>query len=548
MRKHFISIGSVIIAAVICVSCGHKQQEEPAQEPTAMQQKVEAFADYELTADLSQLTDNERQILSIFIDVAEIMDDLFWQQAFGDKSLLDTITDEWTKQYANINYGVWDRLDDWKPFVTNWQERKPGAQFYPADMTKEEFEAFDDANKTSLYTMIVRNDEGKLQSVWYKDYFKTQLDKACALMQKAADLAEDEGLKTYLTERIKAFQTDDYFASDIAWMNMKNSNIDFVVGPVENYEDQLFGHKAAYEAFILLKDTEASKNLAKFITMLPALQTELPCDPKYKQEVPGTESDLNVYDVLYYAGDCNAGSKTIAINLPNDERVHLQKGTRRLQLRNAMQAKFDKILMPIANTVMDENQIKNVKFDAFFWNVTFHEVAHGLGIKNTVTGKGAVREVLQVQYSNWEEAKADILGLYMVQKLIEKGEITNITVEDAYTTFIAGLFRSIRFGSADAHGQANMMCFNFFEKEGAFVRGNNGKYHVDLEKAKTAMANWAALILKVEGEGDLDYATNYNKENSKISNTLAADLETIANSNIPVDIKMIQGKKSLNLK
>lgn len=548
MRKHFISIGSVIIAAVICVSCGHKQQEEPAQEPTAMQQKVEAFADYELTADLSQLTDNERQILSIFIDVAEIMDDLFWQQAFGDKSLLDTITDEWTKQYANINYGVWDRLDDWKPFVPNWQERKPGAQFYPADMTKEEFEAFDDANKTSLYTMIVRNDEGKLQSVWYKDYFKTQLDKACALMQKAADLAEDEGLKTYLTERIKAFQTDDYFASDIAWMNMKNSNIDFVVGPVENYEDQLFGHKAAYEAFILLKDTEASKNLAKFITMLPALQTELPCDPKYKQEVPGTESDLNVYDVLYYAGDCNAGSKTIAINLPNDERVHLQKGTRRLQLRNAMQAKFDKILMPIANTVMDENQIKNVKFDAFFWNVTFHEVAHGLGIKNTVTGKGAVREVLQVQYSNWEEAKADILGLYMVQKLIEKGEITNITVEDAYTTFIAGLFRSIRFGSADAHGQANMMCFNFFEKEGAFVRGNNGKYHVDLEKAKTAMANWAALILKVEGEGDLDYATNYNKENSKISNTLAADLETIANSNIPVDIKMIQGKKSLNLK
>ncbi len=329
---------------------------------------------------------------------------------------------------------------------------------------------------------------------------------------------------------------------------MKNSNIDFVVGPVENYEDQLYGHKAAYEAFVLLKDAEASKNLAKFISMLPALQTELPCDPKYKKEVPGTESDLNVYDALYYAGDCNSGSKTIAINLPNDERVHLEKGTRRLQLRNAMQAKFDKILMPIANILIDEEQIQNIKFDAFLWNVTFHEVAHGLGIKNTVTGKGAVREALQVQYSNWEEAKADILGLYMVQKLIEKGEITNITVEEAYTTFIAGLFRSVRFGSADAHGQANMMCFNFFEKEGAFIRGNNGKYHVDIDKAKMAMANWAALILKVEGEGDLDYATSYNKENSIISNTLAADLETIANSNIPVDINFIQGKKSLKLK
>ncbi|MBP5413472.1 MAG: Zn-dependent hydrolase [Bacteroidales bacterium] len=548
MRKYFISISSMIMVIALCMSCGHKQQEEVTEEASDMQKKVEAFADYELTADLSQLTDNERQILSIFIDIADIMDDLFWQQAFGDKSVLDTITDEWTKRYVAINYGVWDRLDNWKPFVANWPERAPGAQFYPADITKEEFEAFADTNKNSLYTMIVRNQEGKLQSVWYKDYFKTQLDKVCELMQKAADLAEDEGLKNYLTERIKAFQTDDYFSSDTAWMNMKNSNIDFVVGPVENYEDQLYGHKAAYEAFVLLKDAEASKNLAKFISMLPALQTELPCDPKYKKEVPGTESDLNVYDALYYAGDCNSGSKTIAINLPNDERVHLEKGTRRLQLRNAMQAKFDKILMPIANILIDEEQIQNIKFDAFFWNVTFHEVAHGLGIKNTVTGKGAVREALQVQYSNWEEAKADILGLYMVQKLIEKGEITNITVEEAYTTFIAGLFRSVRFGSADAHGQANMMCFNFFEKEGAFIRGNNGKYHVDIDKAKMAMANWAALILKVEGEGDLDYATSYNKENSIISNTLAADLETIANSNIPVDINFIQGKKSLKLK
>ncbi|MBO4582234.1 MAG: Zn-dependent hydrolase [Bacteroidales bacterium] len=548
MRKYFISISSMIMAVVLCLSCSHKQQEEVAEEASDMQKKVEAFADYELTADLSQLTENERQILSIFIDIADIMDNLYWQQAFGDKSVLDTITDEWTKRYVGINYGVWDRLDNWKPFVANWPERAPGAQFYPADMTKEEFEAFADTNKNSLYTMIVRNQEGKLQSVWYKDYFKTQLDKVCELMQKAADLAEDEGLKNYLTERIKAFQTDDYFSSDTAWMNMKNSNIDFVVGPIENYEDQLYGHKAAYEAFILLKDAEASKNLAKFISMLPALQTELPCDPKYKKEVPGTESDLNVYDALYYAGDCNSGSKTIAINLPNDERVHLEKGTRRLQLRNAMQAKFDKILMPIANILIDEEQIQNIKFDAFFWNVTFHEVAHGLGIKNTVTGKGAVREALQVQYSNWEEAKADILGLYMVQKLIEKGEITNITVEEAYTTFIAGLFRSVRFGSADAHGQANMMCFNFFEKEGAFIRGNNGKYHVDIDKAKMAMANWAALILKVEGEGDLNYATSYNKENSIISNTLAADLETIANSNIPVDINFIQGKKSLKLK
>ncbi len=268
---------------------------------------------------------------------------------------------------------------------------------------------------------------------------------------------------------------------------------------------------------------------------------------KYKKEVPGTDSDLNVYDAVYYAGDCNSGSKTIAINLPNDERVHLKKGSRRLQLKNAMKAKFDNIMLPIADLLVDESQLANVKFDAFFSNVMFHEVAHGLGIKNTVTNKGTVRNALSDQYSAWEEAKADILGLFMVEKLVEQGEVTDCTIEDAYITFIAGTLRSVRFGAASAHGKANMMAYNFLEAKGAFTRTEAGKYLIDVEKSKTAAREWAALILKVEGDGDYDFAKQYLTENIIIKPALQADLDKISGASIPRDIRFEQGTSVLGL-
>ena len=547
MKKLVFGMVMISGAVALSVSCsGNKEKTE--QKKSEMQQKVEEFAVVELKTDLSHFSDKQRQMIAVFIDIADIMNELFWQQSFGDKSILDTISDEWTKKFAIINYGPWERLNNLKPFVSGYGEKPLGSQFYPADMTKAEFEKLVDSNKTSLYTVLVRDEKGGLKSVWYKDYYKKQIDKVCELMQKAIDLAEDAGLKKYLELRLEAFKTDDYFASDMAWMDMKESLIDFVVGPIENYEDALFGYKAAYEAFILVKDVQWSNDLAKFTKMLPALQKELPCDPKYKKEVPGTESDLNVYDAVYYAGDCNSGSKTIAINLPNDERVQLAKGARRLQLKNAMKAKFDKILVPIGELILEKEQHKNLKFEAFFWNVTFHEVAHGLGIKNTITGKGSVRQALQAQYSAWEEAKADILGLFMVETLIGRGEITNITVEQAYTTFIAGILRSVRFGASSAHGQANMMCYNYFEEKGAFTRNEDGNYHIDIEKAKQAMKGWAALIIQVEGNGDLSVATAYKEKNGGVNEKLQGDLDKINNAGIPRDIDFIQGKETLGLK
>ena len=539
----------VTFACMACTGCKKKAAEAPQQPESPCKAMVEEYAWFDLTSDLvAGLSENEKQLIPIFVRISEIMDDLFWKQTFGDKSLLDTISDEYAKEFAMIQYGPWNRLDANKPFVSGYGEKRLGCCYYPDDITAEEYEAFENADKGSLYTVLRRDDEGKLKSVWYHEEYAAEIGEVCRLLDSAAQLAEDPGMKKYLTERKKAFETDDYLASDLAWMDMKNGRLDFVVGPIENYDDNLNNAKASYEAFIVLKDVERSKELAKFVGMLPGLQKELPCDPKYKTFKPGTSSDMNVYDAVYYAGDCNAGSKTIAINLPNDDRVQAKKGTRRLQLRNAMQAKFEKIMMPIGKLIFDEEALQHLKFDAFFWNVTFHEVAHGLGIKETVNGKGSVDEAMKTQRSNWEEAKADILGLFLVCRLIEKGEITNITEEDAITTYIAGLFRSVRFGAGEAHGIANAMCFNYMYAQGAFTRDENGVYHIDYAKAKAAMESWAGVILATQGEGDFRFAEKFAKENGVIKPEMQQDIDRINNSGVPRDIRFREGLEVLGLK
>ena len=540
MRKKMINLSASLLGvatvASTLFSCSTQQQESP------MKAKVEEYAQVELKSDLvNNLNDKEKELVKIFFQVGEITDDLFWQQTFGDKSQLDTITDSYAKEFAMIHYGAWDRLDNNKPFLAGYGEKPAVCNYYPHDITAEEFDAFEDANKNSWYTVIRRNEDGSLKSVWYHEAYAEEIGRICALLEKAVTLAEDPGLENYLEKRIEAFKTDDYLESDLAWMDMKDSKIDFVTGPIESYDDKFQETKASYESFILLKDEARSKDLAKFVAMLPALQKELPCAPEYMTFVPGTSSDLNVYDAVYYAGDCNAGSKTIAINLPNDERVHALKGTRRLQLRNSMKAKFDKILMPIGQLIVTPEQQKYLNFDAFFWNVTFHEVAHGLGVKQTINTNESVDAVMGTEKTSWEEAKADILGLFMVTKLIEMGEITNITAEDAIATYIAGILRSVRFGAASSHGKANMMCFNYMEKAGAFSRDAKGQYVIDFGKAKEAMNGWAALILQTQGDGNVEFATKYRAENGGITPALQADLDKINGAGIPRDITFIQG-------
>ena len=517
-------------AAIAVAACGQTYESD-------LKEKVESYAVVEVSSPLyDALSENDKKIVGLFRQAAEIMDGLFWKQTFGDKSEMEALTDEYAKAYAMINYGPWDHLDNNAPFIEGYGEKPLGCQYYPQDMTMEEWDAFQDPDKLSLYTVIRRDENGALKTVWYRDEYKEELEKVCTLLEEAAALTENEGMRTYLTERVKAFSTDDYLASDLAWMDMKDCNMDLVIGPIENYDDHLFEAKAAYECFILLKDEVRSANLAKYVALLPTLQTMLPCPAEYKTFVPGTSSDLNVYDAIYYAGDCNAGSKTIAINLPNDERVHAAKGARRLQLYNSMMAKFDKIMAPIGEILVTPEQQKYLRADAFFWNVTFHEVAHGLGVKQTVNGKGTVDEAMGSEKTPWEEAKADILGLFMVSSLIDMGEITDITKEESIATFIAGIVRSVRFGHASSHGKANMMCYNYMEEHGAFSRDAEGRYVIDFEKAPEVINGWAALILETQATGNFEFAQKYAAQHADITEALAADIAKVNGAGIPRDI------------
>ncbi len=512
------------------------------------------YATVKLEADLSSLSENQKKMLGHLIEAAKLMDQTFWREAYGNQnSFLSAQKNKGLRKFARINYGPWDRLNDNAIFIEGSRKKPAGANFYPADMTKDEFEKHiadnpkDEANFRSLYTIIKRNSDGRLYSLGYKAAFGFLTRKAAAHLDEAAKLAEDDGFKSYLTARAKALRTDNYQPSDMLWMDMKTNKIDCVIGPIETYEDQLFGYKAAHECYVLIKDMEWSKRLSKYAAMLPKLQEGLPVEDKYKKERPGLNSDLNAYDVVYYAGDCNAGSKTIAINLPNDEEVQLAKGSRRLQLKNAMQAKFDTILVPLAGSLIVEDQRKHITFNAFFSNTMFHEVAHGLGIKNTITGKGTVRDALRETSSALEEGKADILGLYMIDTLLDSGELTEGERMDYYVTFMSSIFRSVRFGASSAHGKANMIRFNFFKEREAFTRGDDGLYRINPDQLKKAATELTQVLLKLQGEGDYAAAAKFIENNAFVGSTLKADLERLEAEGIPVDIVFEQGAKVLGL-
>jgi hypothetical protein len=522
-----------------------KKAKDSLEEYVAM--RLPIYERVKLTTNLNELTISERKVLPYLIQAAKIMDDLYWQQAYPQRdSLLNTIKDEKTKEFIWINYGPWDRLNGDKPFVNGIGAKTETGTFYPSGMSKEALEKSDVKDKYGLYS-VIRSEMGKLISVPYHVIYAEELQKASNLLKQAALLTDDASFKKYLNLRADALVTDNYTASDYAWLDMKTNGLDVIIGPIENYEDKLFNARAAFEAYVLVKDKVWSKRLSKYVSMLPELQKGLPVDAAYKKEVPGTDSELNAYDVVYYAGDCNAGSKTIAVNLPNDEKIQQEKGTRRSQLKNAMKAKFDKILVPIAKELIDKNQQQYIKFDAFFANVMFHEVAHGLGIKNTINGKGTIRTALKEQYSWLEEGKADILGLYMVTGLLKKGELTG-DIKDYYTTFMAGLLRSVRFGASESHGKANMQCFNFFKEKGAFSRSADGTYKVDFDKFAIAMNELSSFILKLQGNGDKIAVEKAQKQRGIIEAELQQDLDRLSKKGIPVDIVFDQGVDVLGMK
>jgi hypothetical protein len=550
----------IAVGASTALVAGCNQEQSPSGSSVAggdtavasdIASRIAKYTPVALTIDTSSLTVKERQMLPLLIDAAKEMDPIYWEQAYGSRdSLLSGISDSLTRQFAEMNYGPWDRLDNYAPFVPGVGKRPEGANLYPWDITKPEFDsavakspkARADSLK-SLYTIIRRDSGGALTAVPYSIAYREHNEAAAAKLREAAKLADDPGLKRYLELRAQALVTDKYQASDLAWMDMKSNRLDIVIGPIETYEDELYGYKAANEAYVLIKDKTWSDRLSRYASMLPALQRGIPVPNQYKREKPGTESDLNAYDAVFYAGQSNAGAKTIAINLPNDEEVQLKKGARRLQLKNVMQAKFDKIMMPIAQELIAPDQLPLLNFNAFFENTMFHEVAHGLGIKNTITGKGTVRSAIKERYGSLEEGKADILGLYMVQKLNEQGELPNEDVRGNYVSFLASLFRSVRFGGGDSHGRANIAAFNFLEEQGAFTRDSaSSMYRVDFPKFQAGMNALAERILTLQGNGDYDAVGTFQQKYGTISPTLQRDLDRLKSKGIPVDVVFEQGR------
>jgi hypothetical protein len=544
------------IASALLAACQHASvPPAPASTPAPVastsyaQQHAGDYAVVPLTADLSAFDDKGKRMIALLVQAAQVMDDLYWQQSWPDKAgLLAKAPDAATRTLLELNFGPWDRLNEDTPLLPGIGPRPPGAQFYPQDMTKAEFEQAALPDKTSGYTLLRRDSSGKLTTVPYHVAYKADLERAADLLREAAKSSADASFAHYLDMRANALLSDDYQPSDLAWMDMKSNPVDVVIGPIETYEDQLFGYKAAYEGLVLVKDQAWSAKLARFAQFLPSLQKGLPVDAKYKAETPGSAADLNAYRAVYYGGNADVGAKTIAINLPNDEQVQLKKGTRRLQLENVMQAKFDTILVPIARQLIAGDQLKNVTFDAFFEDTMFHEVAHGLGIKNTLDGKGTVSAALKDYASNFEEGKADVLGLYLIDALSNRGELDKSKLMDSYVTFLAGMLRSVRFGASDAHGKANMIRFNFFADRGAFARDpQTGRYRVDFDRMHDAMNALSAKLLTVQGDGDYAEARRMTETMGVVKPQLAADLAKLKDANIPVDIRFEQGLQTLGL-
>ena len=543
VRNAFCAMALVVFGACASKDTRTPEGDVSSASGTDAASRNAKYTTVRLEPDLSALSANERKMIPLLIEAARAIDDAYWIQTYGDKQQLLQGADAETQRYYEINYGPWDRLEDNEPLMESIGPRPPGANFYPPNLTKAEFEGEvakggkrADSLK-SLYTMVRRDSAGKLTAVPFSKFFAAQHERAAAKLDEAAALAEDAGLRKYLTLRAKALRTDDYQPSDFAWMDMKTNTIDAVIGPVETYDDELFGYKAADEAVILVKDRDWSKRLARYAALLPALQRGIPVAAEYKRESPGTDSDLNAYDVVYVAGQANEGAKTIAINLPNDEAVQLKKGARRLQLKNAMRAKFDRILMPIAGELIVPEQQSHITFDAFFENVMFHEVAHGLGIKTTINGRGTVRTALKERAGSLEEGKADILGLYMVKQLRSMNELTTGRMEDNLVSFLASTFRSVRFGGASAHGRANIAALNFLERRGAFTRDSvTGRYRIDFAKMQEATNALAQTILTLQGNGDYEGVGKFQSEYGTISPTLKSDLDRLNAKGIPVDI------------
>ena len=548
MIKLFSPIFLLIIVSMILTSCAEQKTE---LEKPMLDEKIAQYAETEIKYDESLLDDNQKIVVQKLYEAAKVMDDLFLDQVYSkNKEIKEKLEssnnpeDKRVLEYFNINFGPFDRLDHDKPFYGN-VTKPTGANFYPADMTKEEFEKFivenPDLEKefTSEFTVIRRVND-TLTAIPYTEYYKEQLSTVVNLLREASEFADNASLKKYLITRAEAFETNDYYESDFAWMDLKDHAIEVIIGPYEVYEDGMFNYKASFECFLTLVDPESSEKLKIFGKYLNDIESNLPIPDKHKNFDRGSDSPIVVVQEIFSAGDTKAGVQTLAFNLPNDERVRKAKGSKKVMLKNIHEAKFEKLLKPISEIVLDDSQTGYVTFDAFFNHTLMHEMSHGVGpgyIK--VDGRETeVKKELKETYSTLEECKADILGMFNNKFMIGIGVYPESFNEEMWVTFLAGTFRSIRFGINEAHGGGNAIIYNYLLEKGAYeYSAAHKKVKVNFEKIYPALRELANKVLMIQATGDYNGAKELIAKYAVESESMRELVNQL--NELPVDIKPV---------
>jgi len=546
MRSIIILVGVVMAVSISMNGCGKKVITEKAP-LSFVKAELNKLAPVALQCDLSTLSDGDRQALAKLVEAAKVIDELFLVQVNPENpqirmELLKSKNpdDKYYLDLFNIMFGPWDRLEHDKPFI-NKKEKPLGAGFYPEDMSKEEFETFLKEHPEQKEAFegtftIIKREQGTLKAVPYHEAYKDLVQKVSTLLKEAADLTDDPSLKKFLTLRAQAFLTDDYFDSDMAWMDL-SGDLEVVIGPYEVYEDNLFNYKAAYEAFLCIVDHEESKKLADVAKYLNQMEAHLPIPNKYKNFNRGSSSPIKVVNEVFSAGDTKAGIQTTAFNLPNDERVREAKGSKKVMLKNIARAKYDKCWIPIVNTILAEKPLQNVSFDAYFNHVLMHEMSHGLGPGNITLDDGTkttVAKELKELYSVIEECKADVLGIYNMKFLMDKGVFPKNMKYSMYASYLGGMFRSIRFGINEAHGGGVAIQFNYYMEQGAFKLTKDGKLDVDVKRIYPAVKSLAHQLLMLQATGDYDGTKKFVEKYRVMSPVMQKIVDEL--KDVPIDI------------
>ena len=529
MRK-LIAALAALATVVTVTSCGGGR--------TKAARLLENYAVVTIPApDLSGITDNGKEVLNLYKFAADQADAIYWEQNFGPKSTFDNVEDPAAKEFAYVNYGPWDRMDG-KPFISGYGQRPMGSNFYPADMTDEEFKALESQDKESPYTLIRRKEDGSLDTVWYHDAYAANVTKIADLLRAAADITIKESVRAYLLEMAEAVLSDNYYAAERAWLRMTDSKMDLVIGPNETIDDELYGLKASYGAYVLLKNEDRTRSLQEICDAIPEYQKMLPGDASYHLFEPGSASNIFSCNVIYYGGYPNAGYKNIAINFPYDTRVQEEFGTRTILFDNIIREKYNRTVFPAGMLLFEGQDQSHLDANAFWWEIVFREVAKGLGVKETVNGRGTVAEALGNEALTIEKAKSNVIGTWLCAKLVEENRIDALIMKpDVLATFVANTIRSTRFGWADATGRANLIIYNYLTEQGAINRKVSGKYFIDYDKTYAALESLGAAILKIQATGDYDAAVAFAGSYGFVPQAIQQDVVNLELEKIPVDIR-----------